>query len=424
MSGNGTNKRFRTVLSGKLHERIRQTNHSTVTAEKKHRPATARPDLTGRSTMRRYHPWRQQIELRPRNRGKTITDQLPTVDVDPTVLDIAAQIKPLTREGVPFFRSFWAVMLRVAFPSWIRRGLFWRYFRGIFGPDLRMNLTQAFANRFRVASEPRYEPAALKEEIRAIAAEHGFALCGFTHVDRRLIADGADDKFPYDTAVVLGMEMDPQLLDEMPAAPGRLVDFEGYIAAGRHVLEVARQIRSLGYRCVARTAFDSWVKYVPHAVNAGLAELGANGLALTPQFGPRQRWCMISLDAEIEPDPPADFGIAAYCEECRLCVHGCPGRALSEEKVWWRGVHKHKLNPVRCWPYFVKFDGCSICLKVCPLHRYGYDDCIEAYRKDGTILGRPPGIDRFLKRREQRRTTVRGKGEGKENGGMPPPSPR
>ncbi len=369
--------------------------------QKNLRPATDRPDLTGRTAMRRYHPWRQQIELRPPNRGKTITDNLPTVDVDPAVLDVAAQINPITREGVPFFRSFWAVMLRVAFPAWLRRGLFWRYFKGIFGPDLRMDLTQGFANRFRVASEPQCDPETLKEEIRIAAADLGFALCGFTRVDRRFIAGGADDKFPFDTAVVLGIEMDPDLLDEMPAAPGRLVDFEGYIAAGRHVLQLAAHIRRLGYRCVARTAFDSWVKYVPHAVNAGLAELGANGVALTPHFGPRQRWCMISLDAEIEPDPPADFGIAAFCEECRLCVHGCPGRALSEEKVWWRGVHKHKLNPVRCWPYFVKFDGCSICLKVCPLHRYGYDACMEAYRRDGAILGRPPGIDRFLQRRKR-----------------------
>jgi len=325
--------------------------------------------------MRRYLPWRRQIELRPPNPGKTITDNLPTVEVDPNVLDIAAQINPLTREGTPFFRSFWATMFRVSFPSWLRRGLFWRYFTGIFGSDLRMDLTQGFANRFRVAPRPRCDAAALKEEIKAAAAEHGFPLCGFTRVDRRLIADGADDKFPYDTAVVLGMEMDPNLLDEMPAAPGRLVDFETYVAAGRQVLELAAHIRRLGYRCVARTAFDSWVKVVPHAVNAGLAELGANGLAITPHFGPRQRWCIISVDAEIEPDPPADFGIADYCQECRLCVHGCPGRAIS-----------------------VKFDGCSICLKVCPLHRFGYDACMAAYCRDGTILGRPPGIDRFLQR--------------------------
>src|SRR5690606_24869305 len=127
------------------------------------------------------------------------------------------------------------------------------------------------------------------------------------------IGDGADELFPYDSAVVLGVEMDRALLDEMPSPQGPLADFEAYIAAGRQVLQLAQRIRDLGYRCVARPAFEGAVKYVPHAVNAGLAELGANGVALTPQFGPRQRWCMISVDARLEADAEADFGLGAYC---------------------------------------------------------------------------------------------------------------
>lgn len=371
-------------------------------------PQTERPDKAGRRRMRRYHPWRKVIELRMPNRGKAITDGLQTVDVDPVVLDIAAEIDPLTPEGVPFFGDFGAVMLGMEFPKWLRHRQFRRYFRGIFGPKFYVDHLQPLANRLRVAGKRQEDLQQLKEEIRSYAARCGFALCGFTRVDRRLIADGADEKFPYDTAVVLGMEMEPDLLDEMPSAPGRLADFEAYVAAGRQVLEVARFIRQQGYRCLARPAFEGWVKYVPHAINAGLAELGANGVALTPQFGPRQRWCMISVDVELEPDEPADFGLAAFCDECQLCVHGCPGRAISEEKVWWRGVRKHKLNPTHCWPYFVKFDGCAICLKVCPLHRYGYEACMEAYERDGRILGKPAGVERFLARRERRQAAHNG----------------
>lgn len=364
------------------------------------RPALDRPDLSGKSRMRRYLPWRLEMELRSPNRGKAIVDNLPTVDVDPRVLDIASEVEPLTAEGTPFFANSRALMWRLEFPKWRRHGQFWRYFLGIRKGEQGMR-RQRRENRFRIGQR-HVEPAALKEAIRSYATACGFALCGFTLVDRRFIALGDDDAFPYDTAVVLGMEMDRELLDEMPSPHGQLADYEAYVAAGIAVLEVARHIRSLGYRCVARVAFDPVVKYVPHAVAAGLAELGANGQALSPQFGPRQRWAMISVDADIEPDPPANFGISAYCEDCRLCVYGCPGRALSEEKMWWRGVYKHKLDPVRCWPYFVKFDGCLICSKVCPLHRYGYEACMDAYRRDGTILGKPKGIDRFLARRAAR----------------------
>lgn len=376
--------------------------------QRKFIPEDERPDLSGKRRVRRYHAWRKLIEVRPENRGKAITDAVPTVQIDAETLDLASELEPLSAEGTLFFEQFGALMLRSEFPKWRRHGQFWRYFRGIFGPSFHVNRLQPILNRFAVTDEPVVAGAELKERIREYAAESGFALCGFTRVDRRFIAEGADDVFPYDTAVVLGIEMDAALLDEMPAASGPLADFEAYIAAGRQVLKVAKFIRGLGYRCVARPAFEGHVKYIPHAINAGLAELGANGVALTPQFGPRQRWCMISLDAEVEADPPADFGLADFCEDCLLCVHGCPGRALSEEKLWWRGVYKHKLNAARCWPYFTKFDGCAICLKICPLNRFGYEACMDAYRRDGTILGKPPGVERFLERRRQR--------EGRTNG--------
>jgi epoxyqueuosine reductase QueG len=36
----------------------------------------------------------------------------------------------------------------------------------------------------------------------------------------------------------------------------------------------------------------------------------------------------------------------------------------------------------------VKYEGCAICLKVCPIHSYGYNECMKAYGKDETILGK------------------------------------
>ena len=371
--------------------------------KKQLRDATDRPDWRGNSRMRRYHPWRQKIELRTPNRGKAITDSLTTVTLDPVAMDLAAELEPLPRV-VHFLANFPATMLRLEAPKWARRHQLGHYGGGIMGGILRMQSSQALANRFRVARSRQTDLNALKQSIRDYAASQGFALCGVTRVDRRFIADGQDDAFPYDTALVLGMEMDAALLDEMPSPGDKLVDFEVYVEAGKRVFDVANFIRRQGYRCVARIPFDGQVKYPPHAVMAGLAELGANGVALTPQFGPRQRWCMISVEAELAPDPPADFGFADYCEACRLCVYGCPGRAISTERIWWRGVYKHKVNTAHCWPYFVKFEGCAICLKVCPFHRFGYEACMAAYQADGTILGRPKGIDRFLAR--QKATTL------------------
>src|SRR5690554_5192329 len=117
--------------------------------QKKTRSALDRPDLSGETRMRRYLPWRQEIELRPPNRGKAIIDNLPTVAVDPRALDIASEIEPLTVEGVPFFADFRATMWRLAIPMWRRHGQFWRYFTGIRAGATGMQ-KQERENRFRV----------------------------------------------------------------------------------------------------------------------------------------------------------------------------------------------------------------------------------------------------------------------------------
>ena len=57
-------------------------------------------------------------------------------------------------------------------------------------------------------------------------------------------------------------------------------------------------------------------------------------------------------------------------------------------RIWWRGVKKRKNNDARCFPMFKKYEGCRICLKVCPISRFGYRECMEAFKMDGKILGK------------------------------------
>lgn len=64
------------------------------------------------------------------------------------------------------------------------------------------------------------------------------------------------------------------------------------------------------------------------AVCAGLAEFGWNGLALTPDAGPRVRWVVIVTEAELEADPL--YSGPPLCKNCKTCVKECPTEALSE----------------------------------------------------------------------------------------------
>ena len=80
---------------------------------------------------------------------------------------------------------------------------------------------------------------------------------------------------------------------------------------------------------------------------------------------------VIFTDANVTYDQPIDYGIHQFCQVCQVCVNRCPGRALMPEKVWYRGVEKNKLVFKRCRPVMARYLGCGICMKVCPIQKYG-----------------------------------------------------
>ncbi len=62
------------------------------------------------------------------------------------------------------------------------------------------------------------------------------------------------------------------------------------------------------------------------ATAAGLGEPGWSKVFLSPEFGPRQRLCMILTDAELEPDPLVEPN--SICNLCMDCVDECPGHCI------------------------------------------------------------------------------------------------
>ena len=66
------------------------------------------------------------------------------------------------------------------------------------------------------------------------------------------------------------------------------------------------------------------------AVACGLAEIGLNGLVLTPQFGSRQRFHMIITDAELPATPLLERSV---CTKCGKCAEACPLGAIDLENT-------------------------------------------------------------------------------------------
>jgi epoxyqueuosine reductase len=83
-----------------------------------------------------------------------------------------------------------------------------------------------------------------------------------------------------------------------------------------------------------------------------------------------------------------DYGIHAICDQCQLCVQRCPPGAIPKQRAYHRGILKAKIKPDRCFPILAQAHGCGICMKVCPVQRYGLDAVKAHHAETGRILGK------------------------------------
>ncbi len=193
----------------------------------------------------------------------------------------------------------------------------------------------------------------LKESIKNFAYELGADLVGFGNIDRckhAPIMMSPQGVFPGsktvivmglhhpDACIELGGEKHPQeigpysvqylmnsRLDELSYRMATFMEKQGYGAIPICSSNIWRynQYKSL------KAVFAPDVSNIYMPVVAGLADMGYSGLALTPEYGARNRFVTIITDAEIEPDPLIEPG--SICDKCMLCRKHCPSQALSKE---------------------------------------------------------------------------------------------
>jgi len=228
----------------------------------------------------------------------------------------------------------------------------------------------------------------MTDAIRLRARELGFGEVGFTRFDRHYAYQSKRRWIKYEHAICLALEQDYWQTQTIPSLDAEFAHFGTYEIEGAKGLELAASIREMGYHAQVHSPNDNSAAYIPMFVAAGLGQLGANGQLLSPHFGSRARLMIITTDAPVTYDAPIDYGIHQFCQECQVCVNRCPGRALVKEKVWWRGVEKNKLIYDRCRPVMAVYEGCAVCMKVCPVQRYGMKPVMEHYVETGEVLGK------------------------------------
>ena len=255
----------------------------------------------------------------------------------------------------------------------------------------KLNRPLIMACRMTADLEPTAEPTGedISELIKTKARELGFVEVGITAFDHRYTFQSKKSSTTYyEHFVALAYEQDFEPTQTIPSVDAEIVHSSTYRTEGAAGLELGNYIRSLGYRAQVHSPNDNTGPYIPMFVSAGLGQLGACGYLLTPHVGSRCRLMMITTDANVTYDAPVDYGIHAFCQVCQVCVNRCPGRALMRDKIWWRGIEKNKLYFKRCRPVMARYLGCGICMKVCPIQKYGLQNVMEHYAATGQVLGK------------------------------------
>jgi NAD-dependent dihydropyrimidine dehydrogenase PreA subunit len=254
----------------------------------------------------------------------------------------------------------------------------------------KLNSNLIMATRQTAAMEPTTQPTGedISQKIKDKARELGYLEVGITAYDTRYEYQSRRGFNQYPHAICLAYEQDFEPTQTIPSVDAEIVHSSTYRTQAAAGLELANYIRSLGYHAQVIHSGDATGPMIPMHVNAGLGQLGACGYLLTPHAGSRNRLMMVTTDANVTYDKPVDYGIHALCQVCQVCVNRCPGRALMRDKIWWRGIEKNKLYFKRCRPVMARYLGCGICMKVCPVQKYGLKNVMEHYAVTGQVLGK------------------------------------
>jgi NAD-dependent dihydropyrimidine dehydrogenase PreA subunit len=208
------------------------------------------------------------------------------------------------------------------------------------------------------------DPGAATDLVRRWAAELDVDDTGMTTVDPAYVYDGAEGLGAH--AVMLAKAMAFEEIATAPSARTNAEVMRVYAFLAEQSIELARRIRGLGYPAQAHTLAHERIAFIPHAVAAGLGQLGKHGSLLSRSLGASFRLAAVTTDLPLVLDRPTTDRIADLCTNCSLCVDHCPGDAISHETDTVRGTERWIVDTEQCAPYWASFHACAICLQVCP----------------------------------------------------------
>jgi len=220
----------------------------------------------------------------------------------------------------------------------------------------------------------------MSKQIKETARMYGASLVGICRLDRRWIyshnMNGNSVTIPkeYEYAIVMAVAMDVKAIRASPTFLACTTTGIGYSHMAFCVACLAEFIRYLGYEAIPLG--NDVALSIPLAIDAGLGELGRNGLLITPEYGPCVRLCKVFTDLPLEPDKPIEFGATDFCRQCNKCAVACEVDAIQRKAEPSfttacpsnnSGILRWAVNHDRCYQFWIENGGeCSNCIAACP----------------------------------------------------------
>ena len=232
------------------------------------------------------------------------------------------------------------------------------------------------------------DPAQATRDIKKTATYFGADLVGVCELDRRwvysnsfniLTRESKPIEIPeeYKYAIVMAHEMDYDLLKYAPAEVANAAVGLGYTRMAFTAGLVAQFIRGLGYKAIP--CGNDTTRSIPFAMQAGLGELGRNGILITPEYGPRVRLSKVFTNLPLVADQPIDFGVTEFCSKCEKCADACPAQAIiyggriikPHNMSNASGELKWPINAEKCLTFWgANGADCGACIRACPFNKH------------------------------------------------------
>lgn len=240
------------------------------------------------------------------------------------------------------------------------------------------------------ARRPRPNASLTNQELTSALRSHATALglgaIGVAAFDPKYMTEQGLGTQAGDRVVVVALEQQYAATQQTPSDRSLAATYDSEAESLELTVRLVEFLRARGFRAHAHDKCDGMT--IPFAVAAGMGQLGLNGQLLTPAAGSRCRLYMLTTDAPLALDHAVDYGIHGLCDRCQACVRRCPVGAIPRQRRLARGVEKIKINQKRCFTTVAQVKGCGICMKVCPVQRYGLPAVLEEFSRSGQILGR------------------------------------